>query len=553
MKTKRWQGSKYLPSVFWLGPISLIIGVSAGVVAGTWVPIPLMFLIGGGILIAGWLWWQTSATTGFWGRRSTQAGTNALLSTLAVLVILGLINFLAVRYSARFDLTETQFHSLSPQSQEVVRALEQPVKVWVFTRPPNAQDQALLQNYRRNNPRQFQFEFVDPQQDPALARRFQVTAPGDVYLEMGDRKQFVQNLQNERLSESRLTNSLLRTTEFPEDYVYFLQGQGQRSLDQFSQAVTRLGDENFSSEPLNIAQRIAAGQPPIPENATVIVLAGAQRALFPQEVDALKAFLDRGGGLLVMADPNTDPGLDRLLEEWGVTLDPRLVIDATGGAVGLDASGGIVGFGPTAPLVTDYGTHPITANFRGGNSFFPSARPLRLTPKPNVEQTELLLTNAQSWAESDLSQRQVEFNPGPDTRGPLILGAALSRPATQAAKREPTPPATPSPSPSPSPGTPEAKADDAKTQPQARLVVIGNSGFATDGFFNQQLNGDVFLNSVNWLSNREGAVLSIRPRETTDRRLILTPARSRWVTLLALVILPIVGLAAAIGVWWRRR
>ncbi len=551
MKTTRWKGSKYLPYAFGLGPIFLIMGVAAGMVAGTWVPVPLIFLVMGGILIAGWLWWQTRLTRGFWGRRSTQAGTNALLTTLAVLIILSLVNFLAVRYSARFDLTETQFHSLSPQSQEVVRALEQPAKVWVFTRPPNAQDRALLRNYRRYNPKQFQFEFVDPQQDLALAREFQVTAMGDVFLEMGDRKQLVQNLQNERLSESRLTNSLLRTTEFPEDYVYFLQGQGQRSLDQLSQAVTRLGDENFVSEPLNIAQRIAAGQPPIPENATVIVIAGAQRALFEQEVEALKAFLDRGGSLFVMADPNTDSGLDRLLTEWGVTLDPRLIIDATGGAIGLDARGGIVGFGPTAPLVTNYGTHPITANFQGGNSFFPSARPLQLAPKPEVQQTELLFTNEQSWAESDLSQRQVEFNEGPDTRGPLVLGVALSRPVAQAANGEPATPATPSPSPSPSPDAPEAEATE--TTPQARLVVIGNSGFATDGFFEQQLNGDVFLNSVNWLSNREGAVLSIRPREMADRRLTLTPTRSAWITLLALVILPIAGIAAAIVVWWRRR
>ncbi|WP_448561698.1 GldG family protein [Trichothermofontia sp.] len=552
MKTTRWQGSKYLPYLFWFGPISLIIGISAGSVAGTWVPIPLVFIIVGVLLTAAGLWWQTRATTGFWGRRSTQAGTNALLTTLSVLVILGLLNFLAVRYQTRFDLTETQLHSLSPQSQEVVRALEQPVKVWVFKHPPNAGDRALLQNYRRYNPQKFQFEFIDPQKAPTLVRQFQVTALGDVYLEIGDRKQFVQNLQNERLSESRLTNSLLRVTEFPEDHVYFLQGHGQRSLDQMSQAVARLGDENFVSEPLNIAQRLAAGQPPIPDNATVIVIAGAQRALFDREVEALKAFLDRGGSLFVMADPNTDPGLDSLLADWGVTLDPRLVIDATGGAIGLDASGGIVGFGPTAPLITDYGTHPITANFRGGNSFFPSAQPLQLTPKPNVQQTELLRTSERSWAESDLSQRQVEFNAGPDTQGPLILGAALSRPVAKA-DEEKAPAASPSPSPAPSPDATASEEEKTETQPQARLVVIGNSGFATDGFFEQQLNGDVFLNSVNWLSNREGAVLSIRPREMTDRRLIMTPVRSRWVIWLALVILPIAGFVAAVVVWWRRR
>ncbi len=36
--------------------------------------------------------------SGFWRRRSTQAGTNAAVSVLAVLVILGLVNFLGDRY-----------------------------------------------------------------------------------------------------------------------------------------------------------------------------------------------------------------------------------------------------------------------------------------------------------------------------------------------------------------------------------------------------------------------------------------------------------------------
>jgi ABC-type uncharacterized transport system involved in gliding motility auxiliary subunit len=87
--------------------------------------------------------------SGLLGRRSTQVGTNAIIATLAMLVILGLINFLGVRYAQRVDLTENQLFTLSPLSQRVVRNLQQPVKVWLFDPKPNPADQELLKNYRR--------------------------------------------------------------------------------------------------------------------------------------------------------------------------------------------------------------------------------------------------------------------------------------------------------------------------------------------------------------------------------------------------------------------
>src|SRR4028118_2245509 len=101
---------KYL---FWLGPILTIAGLTARVVSGNWSQAPLGLLIAGLVIIGLWLLFLGSLAPGFWGRRSTQVGTNAIISTLAVLVILGLINFLGVRYVQRVDLTENNLFSLS--------------------------------------------------------------------------------------------------------------------------------------------------------------------------------------------------------------------------------------------------------------------------------------------------------------------------------------------------------------------------------------------------------------------------------------------------------
>ncbi|PMB04155.1 ABC transporter, partial [Fischerella thermalis CCMEE 5328] len=131
-RKKLW---KYL---IWPGLFLVAAGLTIGLVSDSWGTVPLAFIIAGAIVIGVWLIWQSQESK-WWGRRSTQAGTNALAATLAVLVILGLINFLANRYEVRVDLTETQLFTLAPESKQLVQNLKQPVKVWVFDVAQNSQ------------------------------------------------------------------------------------------------------------------------------------------------------------------------------------------------------------------------------------------------------------------------------------------------------------------------------------------------------------------------------------------------------------------------------
>ncbi|MEH2419935.1 MAG: Gldg family protein [Nostoc sp.] len=547
-KNKLW---KYL---FWLGPFLIAVGLTVGLVSEQWGLIPLAFLITGIVISGLGIIWQ-SYQSNWWRRRSTQAGTNALVATLAVLAILGLINFLGTRYHLRADLTETQLFTLAPQSRELVRVLPQPVKVWVFDVNQNPQDRELLENYQRQSSK-FKFEYINPQARPGLAEKFGVKDYGEVYLESGDKRQLVQTVnENQRLSEIRLTSRLQQLTNLTITKVYLLQGHGEHQLSAgkgaISQAVQGLGDKNFTTSPLNLAETFK-----VPQDAAVVIVAGPKRELFEGEVKALQEYLNRGGSLLLMIDPNTDPKLNSLLQEWGVRLDNRLAVDVSGESV--------VGRGPAAPLVTEYGQHPITKDFDNGNSFYPIARPLEITSVPGVEATPLLRTKPypNSWAESDLQSEKLEFNADKDLKGPLTLGVALTR--KQVAKSASTPQASPSPLPSPttqgkaSPTPPASPAPpsptpSSQTATESRLVVFGNSNFATDGLFQQQLNGDVFLNSVTWLSQQDQQPLSIRPKEPKNRRITLTTTQANLLILSSLFVLPLIGLAVAIIIWWKRR
>lgn len=533
MKTAAKKKKNYWQYLFLLGPFLVLMGLSAGAISGTWGSLPLGLLIAGIVLSGLWLLFQ-AYTNSWWKRRSTQAGANALVATLCVLLILGFVNFLATRYSVRVDLTEAGLYTLAPQSRELVENLSEPVKVWVFDREQNPQDRELLENYRRQGS-EFSFEYVDPQARPGLAQQFGVKDFGEVYIEAGKQRQLVGTInEQERLSEVQLTNKLLQILSDRTAKVYFLQGHGERSISgqqgAISQAISALGNRNFTTEPLNLAQ-----QPEVPQDASVLVVAGPKRELFDREVKALTQYVNRGGSLLLMLDPNTDPGLNSLLKNWGVTLDDRLIVDPQGEAVGL---------GPAVPLVTNYAQHPITQDFGNGISFYRGARPIESEPVAGVVATPILQTSPQSWAESDLENQNLQFNPESDRQGPLVLGLALSRRVEAKSNSQQQ-----------AKSSNNSQAPGAETQQpaEARLVVIGNSDFATDGLFEQQLNGDVFLNSVSWLSKQDRQLLSIRPKEAKNRRINLTPQQVSILWLTPLAIVPLIGFVGAITLWWLRR
>lgn len=592
-------------------------------------------IVTGSILIIIWLSYLLVARRSFWQRRSSQAGTNALVSTLSLIIILGIINFLAVRYLTPIDLTENQLFTVSSQTQKIVKNINEPVKVWLFVKSPNPRDKDLLANYRRYNEK-FEFEFVDPDTNLGLTKQFNVNTLGDVYLEYRNKKQLVQTLiqfnTQEPLSEIKLTNAIEKIQRNYIPTIYFLQGHGEYSLEESDKdsifiAVNSLKNKGYNTKPLNLVMSSR-----IPDDANAIIIAGSQRKLFEQEVKALETYSDQGGNLLLLLNPNIETGLEPILEKWGVKLDNRVVIDGSG-------RGNLVGLGPVSPLINTYGNHPITKEFNNGISFYPLARPIDTIKVENIEATSLLIASEQMWAESNVESEEFTFDETQDIAGPFDLGVVLIRqinsekpqksqlsPSSSQLDKDSLIPShtekqikknlpekevkqTPfsfpketeiSPTPKSSsmitplerqelsipsfslnktkvrlvssirevqnsnyyasPEIMKTQKNDSisgdnheKTTLESRLVIIGNSMFITNNLFNQQLNGDVFLNSVQWLVSKNDKPLSIRPKEAKNRRINLTPLQAGLLNFLTLIFFPLGGFFTGFMTWLRRR
>jgi ABC-type uncharacterized transport system involved in gliding motility auxiliary subunit len=464
-------------------------------------------------------------------RRIGKYGTSAVASTALALVILGLAAFLSERYHHRFDWTETGVHSLSDQTKKVLAGLDQDVTVVGFYGPMAQRPvQDLLDRYSYESPR-FQVEFADPTARPDLVESLGVSqeklGEGLVRIALGS-----ESVELTEVDEERVTNALVKLTRTAQKRVYFLEGHAERpasgegadAAQGFAQAADALRNENYLIETLLLEQK---GE--VPEDADVLVVAGPRRPLRPVEHDALRRYLERGGALLVLIDPRAETDLAGDLRGYGVDLGDDVVVDRMQGLFGRAAT----------PFARSYADHEITRGLREV-TLFHVARSVQPAADADSRFTEIVKTGDDSWGERDLDlffQQGRAERSDDDFEGPVPIAVAgtplVAKPAAAAPAEGETAPAT-------------------KPEDEPRLVVFGDSDFASNELIGAYRNRDLFVNSVNWLLGDVEAI-SIRPSTARASRIELTTEQLSTIRYLSLFVLPEAIAALGVWAWWSRR
>ncbi len=493
------------------------------------------------------------------GRRQTRYGALAGTSILLVVAIVVALNYVLARQNQRWDLTAGGQYSLSDQTRQVLDTLAAPIRILVFAREPDfPRFQDRLEGYAYQSSR-VTIDYIDADRQPMLARQYDVQSYGTIVFEYEDR---VERVDSD--AEQDLTNALIKVVEGAEQTVYFLEGHGEKThadsnRDGYSTVSAALELDNFEVDSLVLAQQGA-----IPDDATVVVAAGPQTDLLPGEIDALGAYLDRGGKLLLLLDPpvtGNEPapeGLLGLVRAWGIEVGADVVVDASG-------VGQLFGADASVPVAANYPLHPITERFNLLTAY-PLARSVSAAagrPDGRIPQS-FIETGPQSWQEADIDSLvtgQVELDEeSGDRPGPVAIGMAVSAPAPAPADAgdgaagetgAESDAAEGSPADAPDDES-DPEGGDAPAPPETRLAVIGDSDFASNAVVGIQGNRDMFLNTVNWLAQQEN-LISIRAREPEDRRLTLTASAQRRIFWLSVLLLPAAILGVGVYTWMSRR
>ena len=468
--------------------------------------------------------------------REARFGSLAAASVVVVLAILIGINYLAARRNKRWDLTAAKQFTLSDQTKKVIDGLERPVAIKVFDRAEGfGRFRDRLEEYRSASDK-LTVDYIDVDRQPRVANQYNIQSLGTIVLEYDGR---VERVTSD--GEQEITNGLIKVIQGTQHKVYFVQGHGEKSpdgtdRDGYSVINQSLGSDNFATDKLVLAQR------EVPEDATVVVIAGPTVDFLQPEIDRLKAYLNRGGKVLLMLDPPAKAGapdvtqLLGLAKEWGIDVGNNVVVDASG-------IGQVLGTGPEVPVAAKYNTHPITDRFNLLTAYaFARSVIANSAGANNRFAQNLVETSEQSWAETDLkgllsaSPITRDTDKG-DLAGPVSLAAAVSASADNAGAGD---------------KDPAASKDPDTKKPETRLAVFGDSDFASNRWLGISGNRDLFLNTINWLAQQEN-LIAIRAKDPEDRRITLTADQERRIMWLTIFIIPGLILLAGVHTWWRRR
>lgn len=543
----------------YIGPIGLG-ALVAGIFLWLFTPdrdrIWASFLIAGMLLTMFYLGSRWREVMALAGRRGARYGTHLAVLIALVAGIVVAVNYLANRHNKRWDLTAAKQYSLSDQSVKIVENLDRDLEIAILDRKDRALAARELVDQYRYHGKRISVEVIDQEAEPIRAAKYKTetesTIPfGTIVIDGGDRVERITSA-----TEQELTNAIIKVLKEGKKKVVFVEGHGEKDIDEpgpegASLIKAKLEESNYEVATFHPLESMREARIELPEDATAIVIAGPQRDYLPVEIDALRDYLKGGGKALILLDPKIQgekPNLVDLMKELGMELGDNVVID-------LSSVGQLFGYGPEVPLVTTYGFHPITEIMKQG-SVFPVVRSVQGVDSPpyGTVVTELLSTSENSWAEENLDGLSEGVQPDEgETTGSLSLGVAVTMEVEKPPAEDETDSSEGNEEAEPGEvDVPESEEEDLP-QPEGRIVVVGDSDFLVNNFIQAPIgNRDLFLNMVSWVAQDED-LISVRPREPEDRRVLMTQQQQSNVGKLALWIIPGIVLLTGISVWWGRR
>ena len=459
-------------------------------------------------------------------KRSTKYAFNTAIMSVVFMLIIGLVGIMSIKYKVRVDLTQNSRYTLSSQTVKILKSLKEDVEVIAFYRSDERTRQAmfdLLSEYSYHSPK-FKFHFVDPDRNPADAVKYGITSYRTTLLKYGDKQEIVGTE-----SENKLTNALLKLINKEIKVFYFVSGHGEKRIDSQEENGYGYVKDALERENHQVRDLLLISAEKVPDDAAVLVVAGPETDYLPGELDKITAFVKKGGRVLFMADPGGAPGLTGYLKDFGFELTNDFIIDKLSQVYGANY---------LTPVVVQYDkNHPVTREFELA-TFFPIARSVHVKEDPAKGSFDLSKTSDKSWAVTGkLTKEDEEYNPDRHKRGPISVVAVTAVEVNAGENKS---------------GNAKPVEGQESIKTWGKILVTGDSDFASNKFLKLAGNKDFMLNMLNWLAE-ENVLISVRKKEPGLTPLILSAVQGKIVFWLSVVIVPSLLLVAGVGVTARRR
>ncbi len=524
-----------------------IVGLLIAVVAFAWyLRFSVTVVVALAVGLVGLVAWAAIAPKEFVATMTGRQARYSTAATFAALLLLGIVTLVYIivaRANIAIDVTAARSFSLSDTTFEVLDRIPQgqTLQITGFYTSDDLQirsiDDQWLRQYETESDGRVQVEYINPQEEPATAQRFGYRASGDLFVAvLADSGEVNFNtltyVPRENKQERDVTNAIARMLNQRVLTVCFAENLTSLSVfEENEQGLTLLDNamraSGIRTNTLNLAQ-LAANGDPIPPEANVLVIARPRLQLSQAEVDVVDAYLQRGGGLLVLTDI--------ILEESEYFLQEGTVFHSyLAENYGLIARDAAVVDPPQAvnsPLeiigAATFLEHPIGEALRGDiQTYFRIARALGAsTEKPaTVANGRIMSSSAQSYAEANLdalaTTNTFEFDADADIQGPLDLVVWAW----------------------------DEQGNDSK------VVMIGDADFARNVNIDSGAAGNalLFLESVAWLSGtQEGLDFGFVANPSAIPTIFVSGQQLDLIGIVVIALVPLSVLFTGLIVWYRR-
>lgn len=440
-------------------------------------------------------------------RRRYWLRLNAAFFTVLFLACLSAVAWLTERHSVEWEWAGAAYSGLSESSVALARQFDKPVRVAVFVPEGHFIERhinRLLGSYA-DYIDELAWEFVNPDARPDLVRQLGVERAGEIVVEYEGRYERV-NVP----SEAYLSAALERLRRGAGQRIGYLTGHGERSLT--GQANYDLGSfggalrqKGYELRAVNLAEGAAL------DGVDLLVVAGPRVDLLPSAQHALVRYVDAGGRLLWLLEPEDGVRLPALVDRVGIVPRPGVLTDP-------QAARQLAVDDARFVMIDRYPAHPTTLRLTAP-SLLPQVRALRSVADFTWNAEPLLLADTHHRLVRDYEGEAVEVSAGDEE--PLWLAAALTRAAPLG-------------------------------EGEQRVIVVGNGDFLSNTYVGNGANLQLGLNMVDWLTESE-VFMDTYARAAPDQQLELSRAQTLVLGFGFLIVLPVLLLGLGAWRWWRRR
>ena len=264
-------------------------------------------------------------------RRLNESGKAGLALALA-LAFVGFANYVAEEGNEKIDLRTYRSMQASDATLEMVRNLSEPVTVTLFFPPANDVARSITPYFEdlAEVSDQLTVQRIDRDMQPKKAKEMRARKNGTVVITVGEKHETITLAVKPNKARGKLKKldgdfqkKLAKATR-EQKIAYFVTGHGERSTSPRAEDLPGLKVVKELLQRMNFKVKKLGPKDDlgnqVPDDATVVFLVGPTGPMLEPELRSLVEFVQGGGALFVLVDPDTesDPELDPLLEILGL-------------------------------------------------------------------------------------------------------------------------------------------------------------------------------------------------------------------------------------------